>query len=313
MSDLIFVSLENWDQIWRRNQFLVAEMARRDPGRTILFVGPARDVSYGVRTRRLPFGSDGARVRPPFDTIRLFRPLKLLPYTLALGRGANQILERVQVRRAARRLELARPILWLNPHQAHHYAGRLGESCVVYDITDDWISLTQKSWLRELTRWQDEQLCRKADAVIVCSEKLYKMKQNLSTNLHLIPNGVDAAHYASVLQSGPLPAPAQVWRKPVLGYTGTLHPDRVDVPPEKFVEAIAKHKPRVVGMSVLLTTCFKSVIATVEAIKQAGLRESVAIMVGGAAASDLLRQSAGCDFYGKSAVDGVKFAGGVAV
>jgi 5-methyltetrahydrofolate--homocysteine methyltransferase len=86
----------------------------------------------------------------------------------------------------------------------------------------------------------------------------------------------------------------------------------VDVPPEKFVEAVALHKPRVVGMSVLLTTCFKSVIATVEAIKQAGQRESVAIMVGGAAASDLLRQSAGCDFYGKSAVDGVKFAAAAA-
>jgi methylmalonyl-CoA mutase cobalamin-binding domain/chain len=85
----------------------------------------------------------------------------------------------------------------------------------------------------------------------------------------------------------------------------------VDVPPEKFVEAIAKHKPEVVGMSVLLTTCFKSVIATVEAIKQAGQRERVSIMVGGAAASELLRENAGCDFYGKSAVDGVKFAGSV--
>ena len=86
----------------------------------------------------------------------------------------------------------------------------------------------------------------------------------------------------------------------------------VDVPPEKFVEAVARHKPQVVGMSVLLTTCFKSVIATVEAIKQAGLRDGVAIMVGGAAASDLLRENAGCDFYGKTAVDGVKFASSVA-
>ena len=83
----------------------------------------------------------------------------------------------------------------------------------------------------------------------------------------------------------------------------------VDVPPQKFVEAIARHKPQVVGLSVLLTTCFKSVVATVEAIKQAGLRNGVSIMVGGAAASDLLRENAGCDFYGKSAVDGVKFAG----
>ena len=85
----------------------------------------------------------------------------------------------------------------------------------------------------------------------------------------------------------------------------------VDVPPEKFVEAIARHKPQVVGMSVLLTTCFKSVIATVEAIKQAGQRDGVSIMVGGAAASDLLRENAGCDYYGKSAVDGLKFAGSV--
>jgi len=85
----------------------------------------------------------------------------------------------------------------------------------------------------------------------------------------------------------------------------------VDVPPEKFVEAIACHKPQIVGMSVLLTTCYKSVAATIEAIKQAGQRDGVSIMVGGAAASDLLRESAGCDFYGKSAVDGVHFASSV--
>ena len=61
-------------------------------------------------------------------------------------------------------------------------------------------------------------------------------------------------------------------------------------------------------MSVLLTTCFKSVVATVAAIKDAGQRKGISIMVGGAAASDLLRENAGCDFYGKNAVDGVKFA-----
>jgi methylmalonyl-CoA mutase cobalamin-binding domain/chain len=82
----------------------------------------------------------------------------------------------------------------------------------------------------------------------------------------------------------------------------------VDVAPEKFVEAIRQHRPAVVGMSVLLTTCFRSVTATAEAIRQAGLRDDVSIMVGGAAASDLLCQNAGCDYYGKTAVDGVAFA-----
>lgn len=82
----------------------------------------------------------------------------------------------------------------------------------------------------------------------------------------------------------------------------------VDVPPEKFVEAIRQHNPAVVGMSVLLTTCFKSVLATAEAIRDAGLRDQINLMVGGAAASDLLRENAGCDFYGKTAVDGMNYA-----
>jgi len=83
----------------------------------------------------------------------------------------------------------------------------------------------------------------------------------------------------------------------------------VDVPPQRFVEAAGEHQASVVGMSVLLTTCYGSVAATVRAVEEAGLRDKTAIMVGGAAASDLLCQSAGCDFYGKTAVDGVKFAG----
>lgn len=82
----------------------------------------------------------------------------------------------------------------------------------------------------------------------------------------------------------------------------------VDVPPEKFVEAIRQHNPCVVGMSLLLTTCYSSVTKTMDAIRQAGLRDKVAIMVGGAAASELLAQAAGCDFYGKTAVDGLQFA-----
>ena len=82
----------------------------------------------------------------------------------------------------------------------------------------------------------------------------------------------------------------------------------VDVPPERFVEAVREHNAQVVGISVLLTTCFKSIGETVQAIKDAGLRDNVAVMVGGAAASQLLAENTGCDFYGKTAVDGMKYA-----
>ena len=82
----------------------------------------------------------------------------------------------------------------------------------------------------------------------------------------------------------------------------------VDVAPARFVEAVRQHQPAVVGISILLTTCFKSVAATVAALREAGLRDKVSIMVGGAAASELLSQNAGCDFYGRTAVDGMKYA-----
>lgn len=82
----------------------------------------------------------------------------------------------------------------------------------------------------------------------------------------------------------------------------------VNVAPEKFAEAIEQHKPQLLGMSVLLTTCYSSVVETVKAIDQAGLRKTLSVMVGGAAASRLLAEEAGCDFYGKTAVDGVMFA-----
>ena len=238
-SDMIFVSLEDWDEVWRRNQFLCAGLARRFPDRKILFVGLARDVSHSLRHGRL-----GALRAVPLEAvseypnITLLHPLKVFPNTLPWGRRANEVLMRRQIRRAASALGIARPLLWLNPHSAVHMAGRMGERAVVYDITDDWISLTQRDWLRRLTAAQDAALCRRADAVIVCSQKLYDMKRGLTSNLHLIPNGVDAAHYRRVQDTAlPLPPPAAHWPRPVLGYTGTVHPDRVDV---GLIEVLAR-------------------------------------------------------------------------
>ena len=242
ISDIIFVSLEDWDDVWRRNQFLCAGLARRFPEMRILFVGLPRNVSHGLRRGDLSVLRAAATgAVPEYPNIHLLHPLKLFPNTLALGRRLNEEIARRQIKQAAARLGLVEPILWLNPHSAVHLAGRMGESAVVYDITDDWISLTQKGWLRRLTAAQDKDLCQKADAVIVCSPKLFAMKQPFTKNQHLIANGVDAQHYARVQDNAlPLPEAARQWPKPVLGYTGTIHPDRVDV---GLVEALARKFP----------------------------------------------------------------------
>lgn len=242
MNDLIFVSLENWDAIWRRNQFVVAELARRHSDSKILFVGLSRDVSNDLRHGRLAAMREPAiRGVDGFENVTVLRPFKLLPNTIGAARKVNEAMFRASVRGAASKLGLRKPLLWLNPHYAIHMVGKMGEIGAVYDITDDWITLTQSPRLTELTRRQDAELCRRADAVIVCSERLRDMKRGMARQLHLIPNGVDAAHYRAVLDgNGPFPDVARGWRRPVLGYTGSVHPDRVDV---GLVEAVARRMP----------------------------------------------------------------------
>jgi methanogenic corrinoid protein MtbC1 len=87
-----------------------------------------------------------------------------------------------------------------------------------------------------------------------------------------------------------------------------VHDLGVDVPRQKFVEAIEKIRPQVVAMSALLTTAFESLKSTVEAIAEAGLRDQVKIMIGGGAVSDDVRKFSGADAYGEDAVSGVTLA-----
>jgi methylmalonyl-CoA mutase cobalamin-binding domain/chain len=82
----------------------------------------------------------------------------------------------------------------------------------------------------------------------------------------------------------------------------------VDVSPQKFVEAIRDSQPQVVGLSGFLTLAFDVMKETVEAIKAAGLRDEVKIMVGGGQVNEEIRNYAGADAYGKDAMAGVSLA-----
>ena len=238
MRDLIFVSLENWDEVWRRNQFLCAGLARRFPDKKILFVGLPRDFSHSLRRGKVgEWRRASLAPVPELPNITVFRPLKLLPNTLGWGRRLNEALARRQIRQAARQVGIVNPNLWLNPHGAVHMAGRMGERAVVYDITDDWIEAAPSAQEKQRIAVQDAALCRRADAVLVCSQRLFDLKSALARSLHLIPNGVEVEHYQSVSDPGPLPEETPVWAKPVFGYTGTLHPERVDV---GLIETLAR-------------------------------------------------------------------------
>ena len=81
-----------------------------------------------------------------------------------------------------------------------------------------------------------------------------------------------------------------------------------DVEPAAFVAAVREHKPSMVGMSALLTTTMVQMRATVEALVEAGLREQVKIMVGGAPVTETFAKEIGADAYAPDAASAVDVA-----
>jgi 5-methyltetrahydrofolate--homocysteine methyltransferase len=74
-----------------------------------------------------------------------------------------------------------------------------------------------------------------------------------------------------------------------------------DVATEAFVEAVKKEKPDVLGMSAMLTTTMLAMRLTIEALEEAGLRDSVKVMVGGVTVTEDFAQQIGADGYASNA------------
>jgi len=84
-----------------------------------------------------------------------------------------------------------------------------------------------------------------------------------------------------------------------------VHDLGIDVPVSVFVEKTREFKPQVVGLSGFLTLAFDSMKKTVEAFEQAGLRDTLKIMIGGGQMDEEVRKYARADAYGKDAIAAV--------
>lgn len=82
----------------------------------------------------------------------------------------------------------------------------------------------------------------------------------------------------------------------------------IDVPVEKFIEALKRSDAEILAMSSLLTTSMPAMRDTIEELKASGLREKVKVMVGGAPITDGFARQIGADGYGKDAAEAVDLA-----
>ncbi len=82
----------------------------------------------------------------------------------------------------------------------------------------------------------------------------------------------------------------------------------VEVSAPQFVDAVRQHRPNLVGMSALLTTTMVYMPVVIAALKEAGLRDGVKIMVGGAPVTQEFAVEIGADGYAPDAASAVKLA-----
>ena len=81
-----------------------------------------------------------------------------------------------------------------------------------------------------------------------------------------------------------------------------------DVSPERFVEAIKDVSPQILGMSALLSTTMVELPVVIDALKEAGMRDQVKVIVGGAPVTQKYADDIGADGYGDDAATGADVA-----
>jgi teichuronic acid biosynthesis glycosyltransferase TuaH len=224
VTEIVVVSLERWDNVWRRNQYLVDGLLRADPDLHVLFVEPAADPLHDALSGRIPSRGQNATRLPGIDRLWVYRPWKPLPRRL--DRRADARLASAIVR-AALRIGFADPILWINDPAMAVVMEATGWP-TLYDITDDWLAADRPG--RELDRLASGEnlLLERAAEVIACSHELVRRKAPARAlgrhPIVLIPNAVDVESYST-----PHPRPVDLPAGRTAVYVGTLHTDRLDI------------------------------------------------------------------------------------
>lgn len=242
--DLVVVSLEPWDEVWRRNQHLLAGLLRAGDVQRLLLVEPAADPVHAARSRERPRRGSGLRVinnLPGVGADRLwaYQPTKWLPRRLNSRSDARWA---ASVKQAAKHLVFVNPVLWVNdPLGAELMAAT--EWPTLYDITDDWLMADRPDVELTRLRRQEAQLFETCREVVVCSEQLRRAKSR-QRDVVLIPNAVDLDAYRQLH-----PRPADLPDGQVALYLGTAHRDRVDV---ELCVATAERLARRSGRLVLV-------------------------------------------------------------
>jgi glycosyltransferase involved in cell wall biosynthesis len=227
--DVVCVGFADWDAKLLTNQHhLMGRLARRN---RVLFVE-----SLGLRRPQLA-GRDLRRIlrrlrrglAPPRESggVHVLSPLVVPLHGSELLRRLNAWLLRQQVRRAARRLGMERPLLWGYVPQAEQLIPALEPRLVVYHCVDDIAA--QKGVDAEAFRAGEQRFARAADLVIASAPALAERLRSLNPNVLYAPNVADTGLFSTALQAGPVDPALEPLPRPRIVFHGALVATKLDL------------------------------------------------------------------------------------
>jgi glycosyltransferase involved in cell wall biosynthesis len=227
--DLVCVGFADWDAELPTNQHhLMGRLAQRN---RVLFVE-----SLGLRRpqlagrdlrrilRRLRRGLTKPRER---GGVHVLAPLVIPLHGSSPLRRLNAWLLRRQVRRAARRLGMERPILWGYVPQAEQLIPALAPRLVVYHCVDDIAA--QKGVDAQAFRAAEARFARAADLVIASARSLAERLERIAARVLYAPNVADTPLFSAALEPGPIDPGLDPLPRPRIVFHGALVATKLDL------------------------------------------------------------------------------------
>lgn len=229
--DVVCVSHVDWEHAWQRNQHVMSHLARQGK---VIYCVPVKDFSLRLYRKRV---------------LRTFCRDKTgvwVYYALVLpGTRFSPAVERLNARligsfiqRHARKIGMAKPVLWYYFPEQVALTETLDKSCCVYDIQDNY---THFEWASPELAQREKALVDAADQVFTGTHSLYEKFKSAAGAIEFIPCGVDFDFFHAARGNSPPPVP-EVYRDmkgPVLGYFGLVD-DRIDL---DLVDELARRRP----------------------------------------------------------------------
>jgi glycosyltransferase involved in cell wall biosynthesis len=207
-----------WDWVWQRPQQFLSRLSRRHRVLFVETVAPDADLPRPcARLRRLS-------EFPNITILRVQFPLSRWSDGAWVDRERRALVG--EALSGPLQGQFERPIQWFyDPMAVTAFAGKLGESAIVYDCMDE---LSQFRFAPPELKTRETELLTKADVVFTGGRRLFEAKRQQHANCHFYGCGVDVAHFGQArLPATPIPEDLARLPKPVLGYFGVVD-ERID-------------------------------------------------------------------------------------